>query len=251
MNGITVAEISLKKCSKCGEVKEASLKFFWSDNTHKDGLASACKVCRSLNAQKYYIDNQIKMRERVNKWQSNNTSNVREHQKKWYKTHSIEQKKASKEWYEAHPIEAKEARKKWCKENPDKRKAIQKRSDTKIRSTEKGKLSGRIRVRIRESLRRIKAGRHWETLVGFTVEQLKTHIEKQFKDGMSWELFMQGKIHIDHKIPKSVFNYNSPDDIDFKHCWALSNLQPMWAFDNRVKYNKLEAPFQPSLCINA
>jgi len=41
------------------------------------------------------------------------------------------------------------------------------------------------------------------------------------------------------------------DDIDFKRCWELSNLQPLWANENRIKRCKLKKPFQPSLSLSA
>ena len=111
-------------------------------------------------------------------------------------------------------------------------------------------MNDNIRGRIRSYLRNgSKANRHWETLVGFTLEDLKVHIEKQFKNGMNWDRFMKGGIHIDHKIPLAVHNFTSPENIDFKRAWALSNLQPMWAIDNLKKSNKLIKPFQPSLLI--
>jgi hypothetical protein len=49
--------------------------------------------------------------------------------------------------------------------------------------------------------------------------------------------------------PITAFNFNTPEDIDFKRCWALSNLQPLWARDNLSKQNKLIKPFQPSLLL--
>jgi len=55
--------------------------------------------------------------------------------------------------------------------------------------------------------------------------------------------------HIDHKVPRSVFNFDKPEDIDFSKCWCLSNLQPMWAKENIRKRDKLSAPFQPSLAM--
>jgi hypothetical protein len=65
---------------------------------------------------------------------------------------------------------------------------------------------------------------------------------------MSWDNY--GKWHIDHKIPVTAFNFERVDDVDFKRCWSLKNLQPLWALDNIVKGNKVEAPFQPSLSIS-
>ena len=84
-------------------------------------------------------------------------------------------------------------------------------------------------------------------MLGFTLEQLKTHLESRFTRGMTWGKFIKGQIHIDHKIPIAVFNFTSSDHIDFKKCWNLNNLQPLWAKDNYIKKDKLEKPFQPSL----
>ena len=116
-----------------------------------------------------------------------------------------------------------------------------------LRETPKYKLNQRIRGGIRKSIKRNKNGRHWEDLVGYTLEQLKKHLEKRFTKGMNWDKFFNGEIHIDHKIPISVFNFTEPDHEDFKRCWALKNLQPMWAEENWSKNDKLGKHFQPSL----
>lgn len=85
--------------------------------------------------------------------------------------------------------------------------------------------------------------------IGYSIEALKRHLEKQFLPGMTWENY--GKWHIDHIIPKAAFNIESVNDIDFKRCWALKNLRPLWAHDNCSKRDTLEKPFQPSLTIAA
>ena len=153
----------------------------------------------------------------------------------------------SKIWYKNNLDKVREYGLKWKKENPDRRRLINQKADKKRMSTPKGKLSRNISVAIRETLRKDRRGWNWEDLVGYTVDQLKRHIEKKFKPGMTWGKFMKGEIHIDHKIPKSVFNYEKPEDDDFKRCWALKNLQPLWAFDNISKHDRLDKPFQPSL----
>ncbi|WP_242221636.1 HNH endonuclease signature motif containing protein [Shinella zoogloeoides] len=102
---------------------------------------------------------------------------------------------------------------------------------------------------VRRSLGSSKGGRSWETLVGYSLEALKIHLEQRFQRGMSWENYGRGGWHIDHIIPRSAFNYQTPQDIDFKRCWALENLQPLWEFDNISKGAKLDGPFQPSLAL--
>jgi len=96
------------------------------------------------------------------------------------------------------------------------------------------------------SLRGNKKGTHWERLVDYTIDDLIEHLESKFTDEMSWE--NAGPYwHIDHIIPISKFNFEKPEDFDFKRCWALENLQPLEAIENLKKNNKLEKPFQPSL----
>jgi len=56
--------------------------------------------------------------------------------------------------------------------------------------------------------------------------------------------------HIDHIIPKVVFNFKKPEDEDFKRCWAMSNLRPLWSHDNLVKNTKIYKHFQPRLIFN-
>lgn len=102
-----------------------------------------------------------------------------------------------------------------------------------------------MRRSIYDSLKGNKHGHHWEDLVGYTFQKLKKHLEKQFKTGMTWQNY--GQWHVDHKIPISVFNFKKATDIDFRRCWALKNLQPMWAIENLKKHVKIERPFQPSL----
>jgi hypothetical protein len=127
------------------------------------------------------------------------------------------------------------------------RPVLNERAKIRSRTDPSFQLDRRMRSLMWASLKKNKGGRSWQDLAGYSVDDLRSHIEKQFRDGMSWELFLSGEIHIDHKIPRSVFNYSSPENLDFKRCWSLENLQPMWAIDNIKKSNKLNKPFQPSL----
>ena len=114
----------------------------------------------------------------------------------------------------------------------------------RMRENPKLKLYSHTSLAIRRTIKG-KNNRKWEKLVGYTVEELRAHLESQFKDGMSWENY--GYWHIEHKIPISVFNFDSPKQIDFKRCWELDNLQPMWAKENLSKGAKIDKHFQPML----
>lgn len=67
-------------------------------------------------------------------------------------------------------------------------------------------------------------------LIGCTVDDLRQHIESQFRRGMTWEAFRAGRIHIAHVTRLSQFDLDEPDDVT--KAWTLSNLRPMWARDN-------------------
>ena len=56
-------------------------------------------------------------------------------------------------------------------------------------------------------------------------------------EGMTWENY--GEWHVDHKLPITSFNFTTVFDDDFKKCWALDNLQPMWGNENISKSNKI------------
>lgn len=92
------------------------------------------------------------------------------------------------------------------------------------------RVSQHFTVLIHRALGKKKAGRSWRTFVDYTLEELMAHLERQFLPGMTWE--NKGEWHIDHIIPRSSFEYESPDDPEFKQAWALTNLRPLWAIDN-------------------
>jgi hypothetical protein len=206
-----------KRCLKCGEVK--NLPMFSIDNNSRDGRCSRCKECR---------------RKSFDEWRLRNQGYSKRYKKSWYAKNSEYAKAESK---------------RWRTENPEKVRVLSKQSRDKLLMTARGKLSQRMRNGMIKSLHGTKNRHHWEDLVDFTVEQLKEHIERQLLPGMTWENY--GPVwHVDHKIPIAAFNFTAPGDLDFKKCWALKNLQPMWAKENWSKGAKLKRPFQPSLTIN-
>lgn len=171
-----------------------------------------------------------RQRERSKRWRLKNPDKVRNIQKKWH-------------------LKNKDRAKKWKLANAEKVRGYRKKSKLRYRQTVKGKLCYAMNTRIWKYLKRgIKAGRRWEDLVGYTADRLKCHLEKQFILGMTWE--NHGPYwHIDHIIPVSAFNFEKPEDIDFKSCWALKNLRPLLAKENLSKWNKLTEHFQPSLTL--
>jgi hypothetical protein len=251
----------MKICTKCHTPK--TLECFDIEKRSKDGRRALCKDCRALYCKKRYEQKKDLIAAKNKERYERDKESILSQKKEYYgiKKETIKSKKteryrkdptkikaSSKKMYEKYKILHPEKLKKWAKNylstHPDyAANYIRKKRRTDIRF----KLSSNISCQIYFSLRANKSKRSWESLVGYTVEQLKEHLNKTLPQGYSWEDFLSGKLHIDHKTPKVAFNFRSPEDIDFKKCWALSNLQLLPDIENMKKGAKLSQPFQPSL----
>ena len=72
--------------------------------------------------------------------------------------------------------------------------------------------------------------------MNFTLAELMRHLEAQFEKDMTWDNY--GEWHIDHRTPKSWFEFENVNDPGFKECWKLENLKPMWGSENIAKGNR-------------
>jgi len=270
--------VAMKTCSKCGEEKPLSL--FHKNSHSKDGLYPSCKDCKNKQKQGYQKANPEKVKEskrrEYKKHRERYLSYSKKYNKQYYQEHSDEilertslyrkkypevsrestrrwrmknpEKaiKKSRQYYWANPGKGREATANWRKSNPEKVKEQKKRAYERHKADPKFKLTAFMRKGIWKSLKGNKV-QSWKDLVRYSTDDLKAHIEKQFQPGMTWKNY--GEWHIDHEIPVSAFNFSKPEHMDFKKCWALKNLQPLWAKDNCSKQDKLIKPFQPALAM--
>lgn len=75
-----------------------------------------------------------------------------------------------------------------------------------------------------------------EKILGYSSDELKAHLERQFTKSMSWDNY--GEWHIDHIIPISHFLRQGIKDPKKINC--LSNLRPLCAKKNLSKNARLE-----------
>lgn len=92
-----------------------------------------------------------------------------------------------------------------------------------------------LRGRIRAALKGIPKLISTEEITGCSYEQLKTYIESLWLPDMTWNNY--GQWEIDHIKPCASFDLSRPDEQ--KICFHYTNLQPLWAIDNRSKGSKL------------
>ncbi len=122
---------------------------------------------------------------------------------------------------------------KWRLEYPEKMRNASK----KWYNRTKNKITECLYSRINQCLNDIiKRNEIWEVL-GYKYEDFVKHIENQFHEDMTWG--NHGEWEIDHIIPISFFYFQSTKDVEFKMCWRLENIQPMWKHEHKVKSNKI------------
>jgi len=222
---------SSKHCTRCGELKEFG-EFY---NTHQHvngktyyGKASYCKACIRIIREWQYSKGLD--------WNRNNPERRRENFRRY------NQSPRRRAWRQEYRLKNKERMaanlRRWRATDPD-WKAKQNIYQQKRREDLQIRLSTKFSNSIYKSIRRAKNGYLWESLVGYTLADLRAHLEAQFVQGMTWDNY--GTWHIDHKIPISWWQFRNPEDSEFKQCWALCNLQPMWAEENMKKSNRRAA----------
>ena len=192
-----------KRCSGCGVLRLKTL--FFKENRDPNDLFALCSKCRLWGRKMYKRKTDSKLTKDY-------------YQRKKKKKSDSSKRKSANLWKKRNPEKIREYKRKYYEKYPS------------------AKINRTISRGIYKSLKGKKKGKRWEDLVGYTLEELKQHLEAQFEPWMTWENY--GEWHIDHIKPKSLFNFTSPEDKDFKECWALNNLQPLGAAANIEKSNK-------------
>jgi hypothetical protein len=141
-------------------------------------------------------------------------------------------KRAAQERYRAKPaskIKAKDCTKKWQRDNR-----------AKVRAWKREQLQLKPWLRIRKTLRKrisdmLNGHQGGSKTIGCSAENLKAHLEQQFKAGMSWENYGT-EWHVDHIIPLAAAEHIE----QLERLNHFSNLQPLWAAENLAKGAKLD-----------
>jgi len=253
-----------KICGKCGIPRP--LKDFTKNKSKKSGFNNWCKECQ----KKYRQENSIRIKSMIKKWEENHKDYHKNYNKKHFTFNKGKYKKRRKEWYEKNKDKINKKSLKYYYDNIDKIKArsikYREKNKTKIRESNKKyrethkeydkerinnylklkrkndpvfRLNKNISGGIYRSLKNGKGRKHWEDLVGYKLEDLKKHLECQFKEGMTWENYGKSGWEVDHRVPLSIFNIKGLKSKGFKDAWKLENLQPLWQKENLEKRNKL------------
>ena len=240
-----------KKCTKCGEEKLANLGFFYAQRTSKDKLRGRCRICSAKDAKNYKEANREKINKKNREWRQGVKDTAE------YKEAKII---SDAKYYKKNKERIRERNLKYYQENKDTILKQQAGYQIKWRKTERGsewtKQYQKNRIINDENYRLIKnlRSRLWYVMVGksksastiellgCSIEDLKTHLEKLFQEGMTWENYGNPNgdhtegWHVDHIRPCASFDLSDP--IEQRECFYYTNLQPLWGRDNLSKGDK-------------
>jgi len=219
----------MKICTKCNIEKELCEFVFRIDVNRYE---SRCLECTKQYQKEYYNKNKTKLIKKSNSYYSENREKVLKRLKKYVNENKEIIKKRKKEDYIKHSEKIKLRVTEWRKNNKDRKNKLEKE---KRNNDPIYKLIHYLRCRVNQYIKKKNYEKNKKSMeiVGLSPCELKEHIEKQFKDGMSW--FNYGEWHIDHIIPLS--SANTEEEL-YSLCF-YTNLQPLWAVDNLSKGNKI------------
>ena len=205
-------------------------------------------------SRSYYINNRDKILKRATEYRMNNPNSYKEYYinnrdyllnkaKQYAKDNPEIILKRNKEYYLNNKQKENERSRIWKKNNKEKvRSGKNQLYHDKYKYDGRYKIDSKMALGIRKALQRVggsKNGMHWEKMVGYTRHELEQRLIDTMPIGYDWNDFISGKLHIDHKRPKSLFEYTTHESIEFKKCWALSNLQLLTKEENIKKGNKI------------
>ena len=181
-----------------------------------------CNNCLKKNKQEYYLSNHKETREHQNKYRELNRDKINAQKREHYKLN----------------------KERLIKNSSDYKKNNRKRYNNLKINRKKNDPSYKLRItvseRIRQALKYHLAGTYKKKdstieLLGCSIDELKIHLQNQFKEGMTWQ--NHGEWHIDHIIPCAAFDLSKKEDC--LKCFDYKNLQPLWAHENLSKSDKI------------
>ncbi len=207
--------LSTKICTTCGIAWPATQEYYFYSKHGKYNLRSRCKRCDTeyaknhteearIRAHQWYLHNKTK---RQKKYAAN-----REEIVAWQRIY----RETNKEKLAKHKLAYEYNR-------------FHSDIDYRIRHN--------LRRRIHSALQRNTKSLGTAALIGCGIDDLRAHLERQFKPGMNWKNYSYRGWHIDHIKPIASFDLS--DTEQQKVCFHYTNLQPLWAKENRDKWHKI------------
>ena len=201
--------------------KERQKKYTLQNKEKRKKYLKNWRLKNSGYNKKYNIENKEKIKKKRREYDLKEVNRERKNKKRreynLIPENNEKKKKRSKEWRLKH------------KERISKEKRIRRIFDHNYR------IKCCLRGRIRNAMKGKSKSAGTMELLGCSIEELWSHFESKFEPGMTKQ--NHGEWHIDHIKPCDSFNLTDP--AQQRECFHYTNLQPLWAFDNISKGNKI------------
>jgi hypothetical protein len=238
--------MNTKTCTKCGIEKEVTE--FHKDRCQSSGLSYICKNCK----KNYHLINKELKNKKIRIYEQQNKDKIRLRKKEYYLVNKLKILKRQEKYRNENKERVKLTQKNYRINYPEKRKQTQKKWNLKNSSyyntysklRRKKDINFKIRCTLSSRLTFVtknnKTTSYITKLLDCPIDFLRTHIESQFTEGMTWENYGTGhngkgmqEWHIDHILPCASFDLSKLEEQQI--CFHWSNFQPLWATRNLSK----------------
>lgn len=186
------------------------------------------------SAKKYYEKNKEQLLAKGRDRYEENKERYKQTKKEWRKNNIERILLKNKEYYKKNKEAISERQAGYYLNNRDKIIPKLRKYESDRRKVDVGfRISKNLRSRLRLSVKNNAKSDSTKALLGCDIEYLKSHLEMQFKEGMTWDNYGIGGWEIDHIKPCAMFDLS--DEIQQRECFHYANLQPLWANENRKK----------------
>ena len=257
--------MTIKICKQCN-LQKSNFSIVSSKDNGKKYQRSICNDCRKENRKIYLQNNKQKINKKMSEYRKNNSEKIKQHKKKYYQNNKEKVLTTVKQYTENNLQKIKDYYLKYLKSNKDKvyrrTKSYFFKNKEKILAQQKKKYYNNPSIKLRKALSSSIRSKLLENnssknsssilkYLPYSVQDLKSHLEKQFEDWMNWKNYGSYRHQswidddqstwtwqIDHIIPHSNFKYSSMEDEEFTACWALTNLRPLSSKQNLSDGNR-------------
>lgn len=199
---------------------------------NRDKIRARCRASRKI----YYKNNRAKELAYAKIYCKKNREKILIDNKAYRNSHKVALAESFKRWTEKNREKRAEYYKLYYQINKEKKLSSQRTYFTHRRKIDTNfKLRMNLASRVKAVLVGDSKSKSTIELLGCSINELRTWLESQFQDGMTWDNY--GQWHVDHVYPCAKFNLEQP--YEQKICFNWFNLQPLWAKDNLIKGNKI------------
>ena len=207
-----------------------TLKEFGSRMSAED-LKEFKRLRNKQNSAKWRTENIEKAKQSSSDWRAENPEKTKENNANW----RAENPDYCANWRTKNPEKSKENNANWRAENPEYAASYINNYHKQRKAKDPlYRLQCNMRIMGNRVVKQLALGKKpactlkWQ---GCTAEELKTHFESLFQEGMTWDNY--GQWQVDHIRPVCSFSAEEWEQINH-----YTNLQPLWAKDN---YSKISA----------